>query len=122
MRKRVNVITTILFIAAAAAAVIFGWIDDDKAAAGESRTWPICLILLGVCFIIGVARLALMSKARKDEKDAFVPVRSVEFEPSEGQSPEAVLVHVDNVAKDKVVIRVFKKHVPLVDCMSEVNK
>ena len=122
MRKRVNLITTILFVVAAALAVVFGWIDDDRAAAGANRTWPLCLIMLGVCFVVGCARLALLSKARKDEKDSFVPVRSVEFEPSEGESPEAVLVHVDNVAKDKVVVRVFKKHVPLVDCVSEVNK
>lgn len=122
MRKRVNAITTILFILAACAAVVFGWIDDDRAAAGEARTWPICLILLGVCFIIGVLRLILLIKANKDEREAYTPVRSVEFVPSEGESPEAVLVHVDNVAKDKVVVRVFKKHVALIDCIPEVNK
>ena len=122
MRKRVNAITTILFILAAAGAVVMGWIDDDRAAAGEARTWPICLILLGVCFIIGVLRLALLAKANKDEKEAYTPVRSVEFEKSEGECPEGVLVHVDNVAKDKVVVKVFKKHVALVDCISEVNK
>ena len=90
----------------------------------------ICLALLGVTFVIGIVRFALLYKAYKDEKENYIAVRSVTFvdtvEEENGKLVEpkdkVPLVHVDTVAKDKVVVRVFKKSVPLSDCAGRVNK
>ena len=60
MRRKVNIVTTTLFIISAVAAVYFGWIDDDAVKNKDDRTWPICLVLLGITFIIGIVRFALL--------------------------------------------------------------
>ena len=130
MRRKVNIVTTTLFIISAVAAVYFGWIDDDAVKNKDDRTWPICLILLGITFIIGVVRFALLYKAYKDEKEEYVPVRSVTFDEAVEEEngvlsepkDKVALVHVDSVAKDRVIVRVFKKAVPLSDCAGKVNK
>ena len=130
MRRKIDIITTTLFFVSAFFAVYFGWIDDDAAKARDDRTWPICLALLGVTFVIGIVRFALLYKAYKDEKENYIAVRSVTFvdtvEEENGKLVEpkdkVTLVHVDTVAKDKVVVRVFKKSVPLTDCAGRVNK
>ena len=89
MRRKVNIVTTTLFIISAVAAVYFGWIDDDAVKNKDDRTWPICLVLLGITFIIGIVRFALLYKAYKDEKEEYIPVRSVTFDETvEEDTPE----------------------------------
>lgn len=130
MRRKVNVVTTTLFVLCAFAAVYFGWIDDEAAAAGKTRTWPICLALVAVTLLIGIIRFALLYKAYKEEKEEFIPVRSVTFEDAvvvengveKEDDDKVALVHVDTVAEDKVVVRVFKDSVALPDCAGKVNK
>lgn len=130
MRRKVNVVTTTLFVLCALAAVYFGWIDDEAAAAGKTRTWPICLALVVVTFLIGIIRFALLYKAYKEEKEDFIPVRSVTFEDAvvvengveKEDEDKVALVHVDTVAEDKVVVRVFKNSITLPDCAGKVNK
>lgn len=130
MRRKVNIVTTTLFIISAVAAVYFGWIDDDAVKNKDDRTWPICLVLLGITFIIGIVRFALLYKAYKDEKEEYIPVRSVTFDEAVEEEngvlsepkDKVALVHVDSVAKDRVIVRVFKKAVPLSDCAGKVNK
>ena len=130
MRRKVNIVTTTLFIISAVAAVYFGWIDDDAVKNKDDRTWPICLVLLGITFIIGIVRFALLYKAYKDEKEEYIPVRSVTFDEAVEEengvlsepNDKVALVHVDSVAKDRVIVRVFKKAVPLSDCAGKVNK
>ena len=130
MRRKVNVVTTTLFVLCALAAVYFGWIDDEAAAAGKTRTWPICLALVAVTLLIGIIRFALLYKAYKEEKEEFSPVRSVTFEDAvvvengveKEDDDKVALVHVDTVAEDKVVVRVFKDSIALPDCAGKVNK
>lgn len=129
MRKKINVVTTILFILCCVAAVYCGWIDDDKIGT-DSRTWYYCVALLCLALVIGIVRFALLLKVRKVEKDCYIPIRSVKLADGvevddDGNehdiSDTAVLIHTDTVASDKVVIRLFKNPVPVVDSASKVN-
>ena len=130
MRKKVNVITIALFAICAVLAVYFGWIDDAKAAAGEARTWPISFILIGAALVIGIIRVILLTYANKRVVENATPVRSVTIEEAvevvDGKvvesSDKVALVHVDTVDATKVVVRVFKKPVSVVDAASKVNK
>ena len=130
MRKRVNFITITLFVLCSLAAIYFGWIDDEARLNGTFRTWPICFGLLALAFLIGIIRFALLAKAYKEEKENYVPVRSVTFEDAvvvengveKEDADKVVLVHVDEVEKDKVVVRVFKDGVTVSDCAGKVNK
>ena len=130
MRKRVNFVTITLFVLCSLAAIYFGWIDDEAKLNGTFRTWPICFGLLALAFLIGVIRFALLAKAYKEEKENYVPVRSVTFEDAvvvengveKEDADKVVLVHVDEVEKDKVVVRVFKDGVTVSDCAGKVNK
>ena len=130
MRKRVNFVTITLFVLCSLAAIYFGWIDDEARLNGTFRTWPICFGLLALAFLIGIIRFALLAKAYKEEKENYVPVRSVTFEDAvvvengveKEDADKVVLVHVDEVEKDKVVVRVFKDGVTVSDCAGKVNK
>lgn len=130
MRKKINVITIALFAICAILAVYFGWIDDAKAAAGEARTWPISFILVGVAFVIGLIRVVLLTHANKMVVENAAPVRSVTIEDAvevvDGKVVETTdkvaLVHVDKVDASKVIVRVFKKPVSVVDAAGKVNK
>ena len=130
MRKWVNFVTITLFVLCSLAAIYFGWIDDEAKLNGTFRTWPICFGLLALAFLIGVIRFALLAKAYKEEKENYVPVRSVTFEDAvvvengveKEDADKVVLVHVDEVEKDKVVVRVFKDGVTVSDCAGKVNK
>lgn len=129
MRKKINVVTIILFVLCCLAAVYCGWIDDDKIGT-DSRTWYYCFALLGLAFVIGIVRFALLLKAKKTEEANYIPIRSVKLAngvevDDDGNEHEisdtAVLIHTDTVANDKVVIRLFKHPVPVVDSASKVN-
>lgn len=130
MRKKINVITIALFAICAILAVYFGWIDDAKAAAGEARTWPISFILVGVALVIGLIRVVLLTHANKMVVENAAPVRSVTIEDAvevvDGKVVETTdkvaLVHVDKVDASKVIVRVFKKPVSVVDAAGKVNK
>ena len=130
MRRKVNAVTITLFVLCSLAAIYFGWIDDEAAANQTFRTWPVCFGFLALAFLIGIIRFALLAKVYKEEKENYVPVRSVTFEDAvvvengveKEDEDKVALVHVDDVAEDKVVVRVFKDGVTLSDCAGKVNK
>lgn len=130
MRKKINVITITLFIIVSLAAIYFGWIDDARVAAGEARTWPIAFILVGVALIIGIIRAILLTHANKVSLENAAEVRSVSIDEATevvdgneiAPSDKVTLVHVDDVEQGKVIIRIFKKQVALVDVTGKVNQ
>jgi len=130
MRGKINRVTVTLYVICAFAAIYLGWVDTtDAASSGSNKTWPFAAILVVLCAVIGLVRFALIYSASKKEKEEFVPVRSVKLEEAvevengkeKPVSDKVVLVHVDNVAKDKVVVRIFKEPVSVADCSGKVN-
>lgn len=130
MRKKVNTISIILFVAFSILALAFGWIDDNRMHAGESRTWFYCLLFTALTLVVGVVRFALFAKARKKEMESYIPIRSVTICPSVAKengvetelADKVPLIYIDNVHKDKVVISLYKHPVALVNCPGKVNE
>ena len=129
-RRKINTVTITLFVICAIAAIVCAWMDHDRILSGDSRTYPYALGCVALTFVIGIVRFALLLKARKTEKAEYVPIRSVKLENgtevNNGVEQElvekAVLIHTDNVDDDKVIVRVFKDQVPVVDYAGKVNK
>ena len=119
MKKGLKIVLLIVYIIIAGFAIYYGWV----------RNFLVTAIFLGALFLVGILIFILSVTKRHNDEASYIPVRSVKLEKSkevvDGQEVEpqskVALVHVDEAASDKIVIKVFKELVPITDAATEVN-